>query len=69
MRINPDIITPSEKIGSIVITLAKERLFFDYATDFRFEHESIPEEFIFSDENFDHFTSYISNKEYIYKTK
>ena len=67
--IKPDILTTSEKFGSIIMSLSKERLFFDYATEFRFEHESIPEEFIFSDENFDHFTSYISNKEYTYKTK
>ncbi|MDC0204653.1 S41 family peptidase, partial [Flavobacteriales bacterium] len=67
--ISPDIITTSEKIGNIIVSLFKERLFFDYATEFRFEHESIPEEFVFSDENFDHFTSYISNKEYTYKTK
>jgi len=67
--INPDIVTTSKEIGSIIITLFKERLFFDYATDFRFEHESIPEDFVFSDENFDHFLSYISDKDYTYKTK
>ena len=67
--INPDIITASEKIGSIIVSLFRERIFFDFATDFRFEHESIPEEFIFSDENFEQFVSYISDKEYTYKTK
>ena len=67
--INPDIITTSEKIGSIIVSLFRERIFFDFATDFRFEHESIPEEFIFSDENFEQFVSYISDKEYTYKTK
>ena len=67
--INPDIVIASEELGSIIMALFKERLFFDYATDFRFEHESIPEDFTFSDENFDHFVNYISSKDYIYKTK
>ena len=67
--ITPDIVTSSEKVRSIIITLFKERLFFDYATEFRFEHETISEQFVFSDENFNHFISYISDKDYSYKTK
>ena len=35
--INPDIITETDMVSNIVISLFKERLFFDYATDFRFE--------------------------------
>jgi carboxyl-terminal processing protease len=67
--INPDIITTSEKIGSIIVSLFRERIFFDFATDFRFENESIAQDFVFSDENFEQFVSYISDKEYTYKTK
>ena len=67
--ITPDIITTAEEIGSIIVPLFKERLFFDYATDFRAEHDSISEDFIFSDDNFDHFVGYLSDKDYTYKTK
>ena len=67
--INPDIITTQEEVGSIIVPLFKERLFFDYATDFRAKHDSISEDFIFSDENFDQFLDYLADKDYTYKTK
>jgi carboxyl-terminal processing protease len=53
----------------IIPSLVKERLFFDYATDYRFSHDSISEDFIFSDADFSDFSSYISDKEYTYKTE
>ena len=67
--INPDIVTETETVSNIVISLFKERLFFDYATDFRFGHDSIPEDFIFSESDYEHFVNYLSGKEYSYKTK
>jgi len=67
--INPDIITETRMVSNIVISLFKERVFFDYATDFRFGHDSIEEGFIFSESDYEHFVSYLSDKEYAYKTK
>jgi carboxyl-terminal processing protease len=67
--INPDIITEKGRVSNIVISLFKERLFFDYATDFRFEHDSIAEDFIFSESDYEHFVTYLLDKEYAYKTK
>jgi len=67
--INPDIVTEIGRVSNIVISLFKERLFFDYATDFRFGHDSIPEDFIFSESDYEHFVNYLSGKEYSYKTK
>jgi carboxyl-terminal processing protease len=67
--INPDIITEIGTVSNIVISLFRERLFFDYATDFRFEHDTIPENFVFSDDEYKHFEHYLSDKEYTYKTK
>ncbi len=67
--INPDIITTTDKVSNIVISLFRERLFFDYATDFRFEHDTISNDFVFTDESYKHFTAYLSDKEYTYKTK
>ena len=56
-------------MSNIIISLLKERLFFDYATDFRFENDSIANDFIFSESNYEHFVNYLSDKEYTYKTK
>ena len=67
--INPDIITETGTVSNIVISLFRERFFFDYATDFRFENDSISQDFIFSDSNYEHFVNYLSGKEYTYKTK
>ena len=67
--INPDIITEIGTVSNIVISLFRERLFFDYATDFRFKHDTIPENFVFSDDEYKHFKHYLSDKEYTYKTK
>ena len=67
--INPDIITEIGAVSNIVISLFKERLFFDYATDFRFDNDTISENFIFSDEAYKNFEDYLSDKEYNYKTK
>jgi carboxyl-terminal processing protease len=65
----PDIITGPVQYSMIIPSLLKERLFFDYATDYRFSHDSISKEFIFSDADFSDFSSYISDKEYTYKTE
>ena len=65
----PDIITDPVQYSMIIPSLLKERLFFDYATDYRFSHDSISEEFLFSDADFSDFSSYISDKEYTYKTE
>jgi carboxyl-terminal processing protease len=67
--INPDIITETGIFSNIIVSLFRERLFFDYATDFRFENDSIATDFIFSDSNYEHFVDYLSGKEYTYKTK
>ncbi|MDC3395073.1 S41 family peptidase [Flavobacteriales bacterium] len=67
--INPDIITETGIFSNIIASLFRERLFFDYATDFRFENDSIATDFIFSDSNYEHFVDYLSGKEYTYKTK
>ena len=67
--INPDIITETGKVSNIIISLFREHLFFDYATDFRFKNDSITENFVFSDDDYQHFVNYLSDKEYNYKTK
>ncbi len=65
----PDIVTDPGKYGMIIASLLTERLFFDYATDFRFAHDSISSNFIFSDSDFLNFTTYLTDKKYAYKTE
>jgi len=65
----PDIEIKPGKYGMIIGSLIKERLFFNYATEYRFLHDSISESFVFSDLDFINFTNYLSNKEYVYKTE
>ena len=65
----PDIIIDPGKYGMIITSLFRERLFFDYATSFRATNESISDDFIFSDTDFIKFKSYLSDKEYTYKTE
>lgn len=65
----PDIIIDPGKYSMIIPSLVKERFFFDYATDYRFSYDTISEDFIFSDADFSDFSSYISDKEYTYKTE
>ena len=67
--IQPDIITEKENISNIVVSLFRERLFFDYATEFRFKNDSINKDFIFSESDYLHFINYLSDKEYSYNTK
>jgi carboxyl-terminal processing protease len=65
----PDIITDPGKYGMIIPSLLKERLFFNYATDYHFLHDSISNNFIFSETDFINFKTYLADKEYIYKTE
>jgi len=69
--IEPDIEVEKDLISNITISLLQKRLIFDYATDFRHTNESIAsaDEFIFSEENFDEFKLFLSDKEYEYSTE
>lgn len=64
----PDIVTEPGKYSMIIPSLLKERLFFDFATDYRFSHDTILYDFEFSDADFLDFTNYISDKDYTYET-
>ena len=65
----PDIVIEPDKYGMIIASLLKERLFFDYSTEYRFAHDSISNNFVFSDEDFKNFKTYLADKEYSYKTE
>ena len=65
----PDIEIATENYGMIIGSLIKERLFFDYATDYFYLNDSVPENFIFSEKDFQNFLEYLSDKDYSYKTE
>ncbi|MDG1426808.1 MAG: S41 family peptidase [Flavobacteriales bacterium] len=65
----PDIVINKDKYGMIIGSLVKERLFFNYATDYRLLHDSIPPNFIFNESDFIDFTKYIKDKDYSYQTE
>ncbi|MAW21377.1 MAG: peptidase S41 [Flavobacteriales bacterium] len=65
----PDIQIDAGKYSNIILSLFKERLFFDFATDFRFSNDSISDQFICSDLTYNDFTTFLLDKEYSYKTE
>ena len=65
----PDIVIKKEKYGMIIGSLAAERLFFNYVTNYRFSNDTIPIDYTFSDTEFMDFTNFLNDKEYKYKTE
>jgi carboxyl-terminal processing protease len=67
----PDIEVERPQIAPISISLVTKGLIFDYATEFMAKHASIKpaREFRISDEEYNNFVQWLSNKEYDYITK
>ena len=68
--ITPDLVIESETSSKIILSLFRERLFFDYATEFRLKNENIlsAKDFKINDEKFLDFKNFLSDKEYEYET-
>mgnify|MGYP001323377347 FL=1 len=68
--ITPDLVTESEVSSKILLSLFRERLFFDYATEYRLKNENIlsAKDFKINDEKFLDFKNFLSDKEYEYET-
>ena len=66
----PDIKMKNEEIADVTISIMRKRLIFDFATEFRYKNEEIvaAEDFEITDEIFDDFISFLSDKEYEYTT-
>ncbi|MCF8233471.1 MAG: S41 family peptidase [Bacteroidales bacterium] len=69
--IEPDIKTHPDKIANITKSLYINYLIFDFATKFQSEHKSIapPEVFEITDEIYNDFIAFISDKDYDYTTE
>ena len=68
--ITPDIIIKNNEVSEISISLMNKRLVFDFATQFRYKNEKIAliENFEITDEIFNNFVEFLSDKEYQYTT-
>ncbi len=69
--IAPDIKVKREPISDVSVSLLTKNLFFGYATDYRLKHEQInkPSEFMLSDNDYQEFVNYLSDKDYSYTTE
>ena len=67
----PDIITEKENFSPLAISLGRNRLFFDYAVKYHFEHPTIKsaKEFHLTDADYAAFTKWLGDKEYDYTTQ
>ncbi len=68
--IYPDFIVKPHIFSNILYSLVSKQLIFDYATEFRNSHPSIPSsrEFTLNDADYAQFTAYLKNKDFDYIT-
>ena len=67
--IKPDIEVEQDDLSNLIISLIRERLFFDYATLYKYKNSSIDSVFRLSDNDFVSFKDFLSDKSYDYKTE
>ncbi len=68
--IDPDVNVELDPYSEIATALVRKNLIFDYATDFRFANDSIatPKTFRISDDQYNEFVAFLSDKDYDYTT-
>ena len=67
--IKPDIEVEQDDLSNLIISLIRERLFFDYATLYKYKNSSIDSIFRISDNDFTSFKDFLGDKSYDYKTE
>lgn len=69
--VDPDVPVDRSNYGPITLSLVAKGLIFDYATIYSYEHPDIenPREFTLSDEEYEEFVDWLSDKDYDYITK
>jgi len=69
--IKPDVALPRKKYADVILSLSQKQLMFDFATEYRAKHESIPpaNKFKLSDADFNDFLAFLKDKEYTYNTQ
>ena len=69
--VEPDVITTDTAASNLLLALVVNNHIFDYATQFRATHASIPpaKDFVVTDEIYNDFISFLKGKEYTYTTE
>ncbi len=69
--IEPDVLSERDEMSKLSMSLFVNYLFFDFATTFARENSEIPspDEFVITDEIYEDFIDYISDKDYDYTTQ
>ncbi|MBO4655221.1 MAG: S41 family peptidase [Bacteroidales bacterium] len=69
--VEPDVISPDTVASNLLLALVMNNLIFDYATQFRATHATIPEakDFRVTDEIYQDFIHFLKDKEYDYTTE
>ena len=69
--IDPDFTMDPQKLSPITVSLLEKNLVFDYATEYRMKHATIPpaKEFHLTEVEYNDFIQWLSTKEYDYTTK
>jgi carboxyl-terminal processing protease len=69
--VDPDFAIEAQKLNPITVSLLQKNLIFDYATEYRLKHESIPpaKDFHVTDAEYSDFVGWLKGKEYDYTTK
>lgn len=67
----PDIKIDLDRVSSLTVNLVQDFMFFDYATKFVNEHETIPapEEFTITDEIYSDFKAFVKEREFSYQSE
>jgi carboxyl-terminal processing protease len=67
----PDIETEAKRLSKIAISLLMKNLIFDFATSYVLEKKEIAsiKDFVFSDEDYKNFITFLSDKDFDYNTK
>lgn len=68
--VEPDLKVELKSYSKIAESLISKQLIFDYASEYRYRHDSIaaPKKFKLTDADFENFKKYIAQKDYEYKT-
>ena len=69
--IDPDIKMEPETVSQIAVALITKNLIFDYATEYRAQHEAIgsPKNFSLADAEYDAFVAYVTKQDFTYTTR
>src|SRR5262249_26780460 len=69
--VKPDVSLEPMNYSNIAISLLSKNLIFDYATQYREKHSTLPpaKDFKLTDQDFNDFVAFISDKDYDYTTK